>query len=66
MSSGNERVYLRTLAGKYIFTIKSISLYKSGFNEHSYDIEKRPRRTHHAKRRLAVSSQSRLSTYSIR
>lgn len=37
-----------------------------GFNDYSFDIEKRPRRTPKPKKRLVIGCQSRPSTYSIR
>ena len=37
-----------------------------GFNNYSFDIEKRPRRTPKPKKHLVIDCQSRLSTYSIR
>ncbi|XP_019854658.1 PREDICTED: protein timeless homolog [Amphimedon queenslandica] len=50
-STGRNRIYHRSL---------------QGFNDYSFDIEKRPRRTPKPKKRLIIDFQSRPSTYSIR
>ena len=66
--SGKERVYHRPLAGMSCGGCglgARLNSHLAGLNDHSYDVEKRPRRTAKTRRPANDVPKERMSTYSI-